>query len=112
VNTNVVPLPSERCTTPIGVPGAPGFSFAIAGSFHFVILPRKMPANASRVSLSGALSSGRLYPTTTAPAVAGTSCTPFVTLAIWSSFIALSLAPKSTVPSVILLMPAELPSPL
>jgi len=38
----VVPEPSERCTTLISVAGrpTPGFSAAIAGSFHFLILPR------------------------------------------------------------------------
>src|SRR3974390_2203162 len=41
--TNVVPLLSARTMTLIGFGGsfAPGFSLAIAGSFHFVILPRK-----------------------------------------------------------------------
>ena len=43
---DVVPEPSDRCTIVISVPGSftPGFSFAIAGSFHFVILPWKMSA--------------------------------------------------------------------
>ena len=38
----VVPLPSERCTTMIGLAGRliPLFSPAILGSFHMVILPR------------------------------------------------------------------------
>jgi hypothetical protein len=45
VNAYVVPLPSERLTTVILVSGsiAPWFALAIAGSFHLVILPRKMP---------------------------------------------------------------------
>jgi len=111
LNTKVVPLPSARRTAPMGVAGAPGFSLAITGSFHLVTLPRKIPTSASRVSLSGDLSSGRLYPITMDPAVAGMSCTPLETLAMSSSFIALSLAPKSTVPSRTLLTPALLPSP-
>src|SRR6478609_511007 len=53
VKTKVVPLPSERCTTEMSVLGnfAPGLAAAILGSFHFLIVPRKMPAYASRVSL-------------------------------------------------------------
>ena len=48
-----MPLPSDRCTTTISCAGSftPGFALAIAGSFHFVILPRKMPASASGVKL-------------------------------------------------------------
>src|SRR5260370_37231425 len=50
--TKVVPLPSERPQTVIVVSGSftPSFVFAIAGSFHFVILPRKIPLYASRES--------------------------------------------------------------
>ena len=42
----VVPEPSERCATVTSVSGSltPGFSFAIAGSFHFVIFPRMSSA--------------------------------------------------------------------
>ena len=38
----VVPEPSERRTTVMAASGSatPGFSAAIAGSFHLVILPR------------------------------------------------------------------------
>src|SRR5437762_2160404 len=41
-----VPEPSERCTTVMSAAGrlTPGFSLAMAGSFHFVTLPRKMSA--------------------------------------------------------------------
>src|SRR5215469_5486294 len=62
VNTKVVPLPSERVTTVILVSGivAPGLDFAIAGSFHVVIFPRKIPTYASRESLSSAGAPGRL----------------------------------------------------
>jgi len=49
----VVPDSSERCTTVIESPGSvtPGFSFAIAGSFHFLIFPRKMSAIVAPSSL-------------------------------------------------------------
>src|SRR5512138_1938543 len=65
----VVPLPSERWTTMIGVAGraTPGLSSAILGSFHLVILPRKMSATSSDLSFSPFATPGRLYVTTTAP---------------------------------------------
>ena len=46
VKAFVVPEPSERWTTTMSVPGsvAPLLSAAICGSFHFVIVLRKMPA--------------------------------------------------------------------
>ena len=49
----VVPDSSERWQTVIDVPGrlAPLLSFAIAGSFHFLILPRKMSAIVAPSSL-------------------------------------------------------------
>ena len=58
----VVPEPSERCTTVMSVAGSvtPGFSFAIAGSFHFVILPRKMSARTGPVNFSSALTLGNV----------------------------------------------------
>src|SRR4051794_40618660 len=42
-----VPDPSERCTTVMSSAGSvtPAFSVAMAGSFHFVTLPRKMSAS-------------------------------------------------------------------
>src|SRR5215467_8948035 len=62
VKTNVVPLLSARRTTEIGRSGsfAVGFDAAIAGSFLFVILPRKIPLYAWRDRRSGAVRSGRL----------------------------------------------------
>src|SRR5215472_13103155 len=53
VNTKVVPEPSARCTGAIARLGSfvPGLSAAIFGSFHFVILPAKMSASTSPVSL-------------------------------------------------------------
>ncbi len=38
----------------------PAFSFAIAGSFHFVILPRKISASTGPVNFSSALTFGML----------------------------------------------------
>ena len=38
----------------------PGFSFARAGSFHFVILPRKIPASVSPLNFSSAVTPGML----------------------------------------------------
>jgi len=112
VKTNVVPLLSARRTTVTLVSGSfrPGLAAAMAGSFHFVIRPRKISAYAFRDSRSGADSSGRLYARTTLPAVIGINCTPLSTLAISSSVIAASLAPKSTVLLVNCVMPAPLPT--
>jgi hypothetical protein len=56
VKFSVVPESSERCTGVIAVSGSstPSFRAAIAGSFHVVIVPAKMPAMvaASRFSSS------------------------------------------------------------
>ena len=53
---SVVPESSERCTGVMARSGsvAPSLSAAIAGSFHLVIVPAKMPAMvaASRLSVS------------------------------------------------------------
>ena len=53
----VVPDPSERCTTVMSSAGSetPALSFAIAGSFHLVILPRKMSASTGPLNFSSAL---------------------------------------------------------
>src|SRR5208337_2365898 len=58
----VVPLPSERWTTMIGWSGSltPGLSSVIRLSFHLVILPRKMSATSSDLSLSPLATPGRL----------------------------------------------------
>src|SRR5215510_217393 len=62
VKTNVVPLLSARRPTEIGRSGslAVGFDPAMAGSFHLVIFPRKIPEYACRERRSGAVRSGRL----------------------------------------------------
>src|SRR5678815_103524 len=54
VNTAVVPEPSERWTTVIAWSGSfePGLAAAILGSFQRVILPRKISATLSELSLS------------------------------------------------------------
>ena len=59
---NVVPEPSERCTTVMSVAGrvTPGLSLTIAGSFHFVILPRTMSASTGPVNFSRRETPGRL----------------------------------------------------
>src|SRR5262245_53566528 len=46
VNTEVVPDSSERCTIVMAVDGrsTPGLRALMAGSFQFLILPRKMSA--------------------------------------------------------------------
>jgi hypothetical protein len=58
----VVPDPSARCATVMSVAGSvtPGFNFAIAASFHFVILPRKMSASTGPVNFSSVLTFGML----------------------------------------------------
>ena len=54
----VVPDESERCTMVIDVLGrlTPGLSLAIAGSFHFLIVPWKMLAVVGPSSLRPVLS--------------------------------------------------------
>jgi hypothetical protein len=46
----------------MSVPGrfTPGFSFTIVGSFHFVVLPRKMSASSPPVNFNGVLTPGML----------------------------------------------------
>ena len=57
----------------MSVPGSltPGFSFAIAGSFHFVILPRKMSASTGPVNFSSAVDARDVVDGTTAPSTVG-----------------------------------------
>src|ERR1019366_8057130 len=73
VHTYLVPLPSERCTTTMSCAGSfvPGFALAMAASFHFVIVPRKIPASASGVNFSPDATPGTLYAGTTAPSTVG-----------------------------------------
>src|SRR5262249_56081905 len=76
-NTNEVPLLSARTTTLIGASGsfAPGLLSAMAGSFHFLIVPTQIPAYALRDSFK-ASTSFMLYASTMLPAVIGKSWTP------------------------------------
>src|SRR5450755_5197253 len=110
----VVPDPSDRWTTLMAVLGrlAPGLAAARAGSFQVAILPRKMPAMISGVILIGAESPVRLYATTTAPKVVGTSIgAPFVAATAMSeSERKASEPPKSTVFCCQSLTPAPEPT--
>ncbi len=112
MNTWVVPEPSERCDTVMAVAGSlsPGFSAAMAGSFHLVMAPRKMLAavTPSSFSLPDSMP-GRLKTMVTPPITVGT-CT---SLAASSSFSerGASVPPKSTVLALICLMPPEEPMP-
>ena len=69
----MVPEPSERWTTVIAVEGSltPALIFARAGSFHFVILPRKMSARIGPVNLICESTPSMLYTGTTAPSTVG-----------------------------------------
>src|SRR5271165_2310124 len=57
VNTNVVPLASARTSTLMALSGnfCPGFVLVMAVSFHFLTLPRKMPAYAARDNLKSVI---------------------------------------------------------
>ena len=73
----VVPEPSERCTTAIACFGSLtlGLSFAIAGSFQLLILPRKILASVGPSSMSSpGLMPSRLTTGTTPPMTVG-NCT-------------------------------------
>ncbi len=69
----VVPEESERRAMVIAVLGSltPELSDAIAGSFHFVILPWKMFAMTVGVSCSGLVTPDRLYDTVIGPTITG-----------------------------------------
>src|SRR5215469_8411425 len=68
----VVPEESDRRTITICVPGSliPGFSAAIAGSFHFVMVPWKIPAMTGPDSCS-LPTVGRLYAMAIGPITTG-----------------------------------------
>src|SRR4051794_15991090 len=69
----VVPEPSERCTTTIGVAGRvlPALSATIAASFQVVILPPKILARVTGLSLRSTIPA-RLYDTVIGAATVGT----------------------------------------
>src|SRR6516164_1423062 len=73
VKLAVVPEESERTAMAIAVLGrvTPELSAAIAGSFHFVILPSKMPAITGADSCSGLLRPDRLYESVIGPTMTG-----------------------------------------
>src|SRR6266699_3785113 len=73
VKFSFVPDESERWATVIAVLGnvTPGFSAAIAGSFHFVMSRWKIFAISSGVSLSVPFKLGRLYETVIGAATVG-----------------------------------------
>ena len=111
VKMNVVPEPSDLCAVTISLSGSsrPGFSDAIAGSFHRVISPKNIPATASAVSLrpfSG--TSGMLYASTTPPIDSGMWSVPCASSSS-DALIGLSEAAKLTVFSMCCLMPPPLP---
>src|SRR4051794_35614462 len=107
----VVPDSSERWTTVMFDEGrlTPAFSFAIAGSFHFLIFPRKMLAIVGPSSFRPPLTPWRLYETVIAPNAVGMwTGWPFFSAAVSSSsFIGGSLPAKS----VLLLVRSEMPWP-
>ena len=94
----------------IGSPGraTPGLAAWIRDAFHFSIFPRKMSARMSGVRRSDGLP-GRLYVATTAPSTVGMWNSSPGAFASCSSVMGPSVAPKSTVRSVIWRMPPPLP---
>ncbi len=111
MKTNVVPLPSVRETGVIPMLGSctPSFSAAIFGSFHFVIFPWKMSASVAPSSFTSPWKFGRLYAATTAPATVGICTTSPAAAA--SSFLLMGASEpaKSTVFSVMPLIPPPEP---
>jgi hypothetical protein len=118
VKLSVVPDSSERWYGWIWRSGsfAPGFSFAMAASFQFLILPSKIFARvgASRTRFS---TPERLYATAIGPATIGRSMPwppvqTFLEAVTSSGFSAESEPAKATVPCVNAVMPAPEPEPL
>ena len=109
----VVPLPSERCTTVMLVLGnvAPEFSAAMAGSFHFLMWPRKMLASVVESRFSE-LTPEMLNAIETTPRVTGiwvsVSGPPADVMS--AAAIGTSVAPKSTVFLMNCWMPAPEPT--
>ena len=73
MNHFVVPELSDLCTVVIAWFGrfTPGLMLAIAGSFQFWMLPKKMSAIIGPVSFRPVLTPGRLYDRVIAPIVSG-----------------------------------------
>src|SRR6185437_1982024 len=88
----------------------PLFARAMAGSVHFVIFPRKIPASACGVNFNSLVTPGVLYVGTTAPSTVGKCRTGDFDCASCASVIGASDAPKSTVPARSCLIPAPEPT--
>ena len=110
VRLYVVPLLSERWMTVIARSGRalPLLSFLIAGSFHFLIWPRKMPATTFPLMWMWFGSASPLYAIAVAESAHGICAQP-LQAASWSGVKGASLAPKSTVRFVTALMPPPEP---
>src|SRR2546427_13088760 len=112
VQTKVVPLLSDRCTTVIVELGktTPGFRAEMFAWFHVVTFPRKISPRTWPVKLSPDDRLATLYAAVTAPIVSGTCSNPGAA----ARSLGLSGASdpaKSTVFAVIAWIPAPLPIP-
>ena len=111
----VVPDSSERWQTVMFAAGSltPGLSFAIAGSFQVLILPRKMSAIVGAVELQARLDALDVVGDGHGAEHRRDVHRLALRLAavISSSVIAASVAPKSTVPAVNCAMPPPEPMP-
>src|SRR3954453_636949 len=94
----------------IGVAGsvAPELSFAIAGSFQCVILPRKMSASTGPLRLSLAGAPFRLYEASVAPRAHGT-WTQSLQAEPWAEGSGASLAPNYAVRALSFAIPTPGP---
>ncbi len=114
----VVPDESERWQVVMSVLGrlAPEFSAAIAGSFHLVIFPEKMPATVLPSSFSPAIDAGDVVGDRDGSEdrrhLDGRSTTGRLASAISAGFKVESLPPKSTVFCVNCATPAPEPTAL
>src|SRR4029077_13534313 len=82
----------------------------IFGSFHFLMVPMKMPARTGPVSLRPQPTPVTWYGIDVAENAHGIWTQPLQAVA-WSGVSGASLAPKSTVRAVICWMPAGVPAP-
>src|SRR3989454_3462537 len=112
VQTKVVPLLSDRCTTVIVELGkvTPGFSAEMFAWFHLVILPRKISPSTWPVRLRPDERLATLYAAVTAPIVSGMCSNPGAA-ARSLGLSGASEPAKSTVFAVIAWIPAPLPPP-
>ena len=106
----LVPEPSERWTTVIFASGSgmPPLRATMAGSFQWVIRPRKMSARVAPSSfIAPARTPSRLTIGTTPPITDGNWARPDFSSSSGGS--GLSLEPKSTVPALIWAIPPPEP---